>query len=148
VVHEPAVQPLEPRASGAVADGIGSLQGPRLQRERDGDGPDEIGDLTAEYNSLGDSLRRERLNLYQRELLLDTGRADDAARARADERERPHRLRQHRGAAAVPRGRKIEGIRFGELLADSPQPLRDAVDGGVDTLFSVSQGTEGPRFST
>jgi hypothetical protein len=35
-------------------------------------GPDEIGDLTAGYNALGDSLRRERLDLYQRELLLDT----------------------------------------------------------------------------
>ena len=33
-------------------------QGPRLQRERDAQrGPDEIGDLIAEYNSLGDSLR-------------------------------------------------------------------------------------------
>ena len=43
-------------------------------------------------------------------------------------------------------GRKIEGIRFGDLLENAPQPLRDAVDGGVDTLFTVSEGTEAEIF--
>ena len=32
----------------------------------------ELGGLIQAYNSLGDLLRRERLDLYQRELLLDT----------------------------------------------------------------------------
>ena len=56
----------------AVADGIASLRDRDFSVSVTATGPDEIGDLTDEYNSLGDSLRRERLNLYQRELLLDT----------------------------------------------------------------------------
>jgi len=39
-------------------------------------------------------------------------------------------------------GRKIEGARFAELLADAPQPMREAVEGGVDALFTVSEGAE------
>ena len=33
---------------------------------------DELGELVEAYNSLGGLLRRERVDLYQRELLLDT----------------------------------------------------------------------------
>jgi nitrogen fixation/metabolism regulation signal transduction histidine kinase len=39
-------------------------------------------------------------------------------------------------------GRKIEGILFDELLAAAPQPMRDAVESGVDTLFTVAEGAE------
>ena len=126
----------------AVADGIGSLRDRDFSVSVTPTGPDEIGDLTAEYNSLGESLRRERLNLYQRELLLDTV-VQTTPLALVLTNANDHIVFGNIAARQLFRaGRKIEGIRFGELLADSPQPLRDAVDGGVDTLFSVSQGTE------
>jgi two-component system nitrogen regulation sensor histidine kinase NtrY len=43
-------------------------------------------------------------------------------------------------------GRKLEGTRFAELLEAAPQPLRDAVAAGVDTLFTVSGGAEAEIF--
>jgi nitrogen fixation/metabolism regulation signal transduction histidine kinase len=130
----------------AVADGIGSLRDRDFSVSVTPTGPDEIGDLTAEYNLLGDSLRRERLNLYQRELLLDTV-VQTTPLALVLTNANDHIVFGNIAARQLFRaGRKIEGIRFAELLADSPQSLRDAVDGGVDTLFSVSTGTEAEIF--
>ena len=94
------------------------------------------------YNSLGDLLRRERLDLYQRELLLDTviqttplvmvltntsGRivySNVAARQLFHE------------------GRKLEGLSFQALVADSPAPLREALTAAGDTLFTMEVGGE------
>ena len=130
----------------AVADGIASLRDRDFSVSVTATGPDEIGDLTDEYNSLGDSLRRERLNLYQRELLLDTvvqttplalvlTNANDAI------------VFGNIAARQLFRaGRKLEGLKFGTLLDDAPQPLRDAVESGVDTLFTVSEGAEAEIF--
>ncbi len=130
----------------AVADGIASLRDRDFSVSVTATGPDEIGDLTDEYNSLGDSLRRERLNLYQRELLLDTvvqttplalvlTNANDAI------------VFGNIAARQLFRaGRKLEGLKFETLLENAPQPLRDAVDSGVDTLFTVSEGAEAEIF--
>jgi nitrogen fixation/metabolism regulation signal transduction histidine kinase len=130
----------------AVADGIGSLRDRDFSVSVTATGPDEIGDLTSEYNSLGDSLRRERLNLYQRELLLDTV-VQTTPIALVLTNENDHVIFGNIAARQLFRaGRKIEGIKFGELLASAPQALREAVDGGVDTLFTVSVGSEAEIF--
>jgi len=126
----------------AVTDGIGSLRDRDFSVSVTPTGPDEIGDLTAAYNTLGDNLRRERLNLYQRELLLDTvvqttplalvlTNANDAI------------VFGNIAARQLFRaGRKLEGLTFRTLLETAPQPLREAVDGGTDTLFTVHEGAE------
>ncbi len=130
------------RSIRAVADGIGSLRDRDFSVSVSATGPDEIGDLTDEYNRLGDSLRRERLDLYQRELLLDTVVQTT-----------PLALVLTNAADAIVfgniaarqlfrAGRRIEGLTFSTLIADAPQPLRDAVDSGVDTLFTVESGAE------
>ena len=130
----------------AVADGIGSLRDRDFSVSVTPTGPDEIGDLTAKYNSLGDSLRRERLNLYQRELLLDTV-VQTTPLALVLTNANDHIVFGNIAARQLFRaGRKIEGIRFGEILESAPQPLRDAVDSGVDTLFTVAEGTEAEIF--
>ena len=126
----------------AVADGIGSLRDRDFSVSVTATGPDEIGDLTAEYNSLGDSLRRERLNLYQRELLLDTV-VQTTPLALVLTNANDHIVFGNIAARQLFRaGRKLEGIRFGEILASAPQPMREAVESGVDTLFTVAEGTE------
>jgi nitrogen fixation/metabolism regulation signal transduction histidine kinase len=134
------------RSLRAVADGIGSLRDRDFSVSVTPTGPDEIGDLTEEYNSLGDSLRRERLNLYQRELLLDTV-VQTTPIALVLTNANGHVVFGNIAARQLFRsGRKIEGILFPELLASAPQPLREAVEGGVDTLFTVSEGTEAEIF--
>jgi two-component system nitrogen regulation sensor histidine kinase NtrY len=126
----------------AVADGIGSLRDRDFSVSVTATGPDEIGDLTAEYNSLGDSLRRERLNLYQRELLLDTV-VQTTPLALVLTNANGHIVFGNIAARQLFRaGRRIEGILFDELLAKAPQPMRDAVESGVDTLFTVAEGAE------
>ena len=130
----------------AVADGIGSLRDRDFSVSVTPTGPDEIGDLTAQYNSLGDSLRRERLNLYQRELLLDTV-VQTTPLALVLTNANGHVVFGNIAARQLFRaGRKIEGILFTELLASAPQPLREAVERGVDTLFTVSEGAEAEIF--
>src|SRR5688572_31485049 len=130
----------------AVTDGIGSLRDRDFSVSVTPTGPDEIGDLTAEYNSLGDNLRRERLDLYQRELLLDTV-VQTTPLALVLTNQNDHIVFGNIAARQLFRaGRKIEGLRFGDLLEGAPQSLRDAVDGGVDTLFTVSEGTEAEIF--
>jgi two-component system nitrogen regulation sensor histidine kinase NtrY len=126
----------------AVCDGIFSL------RDHDfsvsvGSTPDlELTALTRAYNSLGELLRRERMDLYQRELLLDTViqstplsmvLTDDAGRI----------VYSNVAARALLRsGRKLEGLVFAAVLADSPAPLREALGGGGDTLFTMEVAGE------
>ena len=130
----------------AVADGIASLRDRDFSVSVTATGPDEIGDLTDEYNSLGDSLRRERLNLYQRELLLDTV-VQTTPLALVLTNANDSIVFGNIAARQLFRaGRKIEGLKFGALLENAPQPLRDAVDSEVDTLFTVSEGAEAEIF--
>src|SRR5688572_2725472 len=134
------------RSLRAVADGIRSLRDRDFSVSVTATGPDEIGDLTAEYNSLGDSLRRERLNLYQRELLLDTV-VQTTPLALVLTNANDHVVFGNIAARQLFRaGRKIEGLGFGELLEGAPQPLRDAVESGVDTLFTVAEGADAEIF--
>jgi two-component system, NtrC family, nitrogen regulation sensor histidine kinase NtrY len=126
----------------AVCDGIVSL------RDRDfsvsvGATPDlELSALASAYNSLGDLLRRERLDLYQRELLLDTViQTTPLALVLTDAGERV--VYSNVAARQLLRaGRKLEGLELTSVLADSPAPLREALGGGGDTLFTMEVAGE------
>jgi two-component system, NtrC family, nitrogen regulation sensor histidine kinase NtrY len=134
------------RSLRAVADAIASLKDRDYSVSVTPTGPDEIGDLTAEYNALGDRLRRERLDLYQRELLLDTV-VQTTPLALVLTNANDHVVFGNIAARQLFRaGRRIEGIRFADLLAEAPQPLREAVEGGVDTLFTVAEGPDAEVF--
>ena len=121
----------------ALTDGIRSF--------RDGDFSlrlavtrhDELGDLVGLYNEMGDALRDERHDIYQRELLLDTvlqgapmgivlagptGRVAYANRA----------ARQ-----LLAGGRRMEGQAFESVVADCPAEIRDTLVQPGDALFTV-----------
>jgi nitrogen fixation/metabolism regulation signal transduction histidine kinase len=102
----------------------------------------ELGGLIHAYNSLGELLRRERLDLYQRELLLDTViqttplalvLSDDAGRIVYSNVAARQLLRE---------GRKLEGLQLAAVLAQAPPPLAAALGGGGDTLFTMEVGGE------
>jgi hypothetical protein len=101
---------------------------------------DELGELVSNYNGLGDRLRVERQSLYQRELMLDsviqttplalvlTNSADAVVYSNSSAR----RL--------FAEGRKLEGDRFSRYLEQAAAPLREAIDRGGDTLFTLEIG--------
>lgn len=133
----------------AVSGGIESL------RERDFSvsiappEPRELRELVEAYNKLGGLLRRERFELYQRELLLDTVLqttpvalvlSSDAGRVVFGNLAARELLRG---------GRRLEGLDLQALLAEQPAELRSAVAGASDTLFTLGTGPESEvyRFS-
>ena len=73
---------------------------------------DELGDLVAAHNALGDALRDQRLALVQRELLLDTMVQNTPVAMLLIDPHRPRRLRQPRRAPAARRRPQLEGHRF------------------------------------
>ena len=121
----------------AVSDGIVSMRDHDFSVSIRKVSNDEIGDLVAAYNALGDLLRRERLDLHQRELLLDTViQATPLVIVLTNSSDRV----VYSNIAArqfFNGGRKLEGLDFLELLQQSPDPLREAVTGNADTLFTM-----------
>ena len=121
----------------AVSDGIVSMRDHDFSVSIRRISNDELGDLVTAYNALGDLLRRERLDLHQRELLLDTviqttplvmvltNSAGRIVYSNIAARQLFHG------------GRKLEGLDFMALLEQSPAPLREALTGNVDTLFTM-----------
>ncbi|WP_213437714.1 MULTISPECIES: sensor histidine kinase [Lysobacteraceae] len=114
---------------------------------RDGDfgfglswkGSVDLEELVAAHNHLGDALRDQRLALVQRELLLDTMvQHTPVAMMLVD----PHRRIVHANLAArklLGEGRKLEGQSFEDLLARSPEALREALQRGGDGMFTVGE---------
>jgi two-component system, NtrC family, nitrogen regulation sensor histidine kinase NtrY len=126
----------------ALRDGILSLRDHDFSISVGATGDGELNALADAYNSLGDLLRRERLDLYQRELLLDTViQSSPLSLVLTDAGERV----VYSNVAArelLHGGRKLEGLDFTGVLADAPPPLREALAAGGDTLFTMEVGGE------
>jgi nitrogen fixation/metabolism regulation signal transduction histidine kinase len=126
----------------AVRDGIISLRDHDFSVSVGSTPEAELTALTDAYNSLGDLLRRERLDLYQRELLLDTViQSSPLSMLLTDAGERI----VYSNVAArqlLNAGRKLEGRAFGAVLANTPAALREAIGGGGDTLLSMEVAGE------
>ena len=121
-----------------LEDGVRSFRDGDYSLRLAVDRRDELGALVDIYNDLGDALRAERRDIYQRELLLDTllhgvpvatvlvassGRVIFSNRA----------ARQLLGS-----GRRLEGHRFADVLARAPAELGEAMAGDQDALFTVA----------
>jgi len=107
---------------------------------------DELGDLVAAHNALGDALREQRVALVQRELLLDTMvqntpvamlLADDAGRIVYSNLASRKLLND---------GRRLEGEALETLLQTAPEPLREAIERGGDGLFAVGHDDDEQIF--
>jgi nitrogen fixation/metabolism regulation signal transduction histidine kinase len=126
----------------AVRDGIVSLHDRDFSVSVAAMPDVELSALTSAYNSLGEVLRRERLDLYQRELLLDTViQTTPLAIVLVDDGDRV----VYSNVAArqlLHGGHKLEGLEFEGALAVSPPPLREALGSGADTLFTMEVGEE------
>jgi nitrogen fixation/metabolism regulation signal transduction histidine kinase len=127
----------------AIADGLASL------RDRDYSvsvsPPDDsraLKRLAEAYNGLGERLRLQRQDIYQRELLLDTViQATPLALV----------LTNANGAVIYANlaarhlfhgGHKLEGLAFERLLEHAPPALQSAMTQDRDTLFTVEEQGE------
>ncbi len=103
------------------------------------DGRDELGELVASHNALGDVLREQRLALVQRELLLDTMvQNTPVAMVLVD----PSRRVVHGNIAArklLGDGHRLEGRHFETLLEGTPDAVREAFSRGGDGMFTVGE---------
>jgi two-component system nitrogen regulation sensor histidine kinase NtrY len=126
----------------ALTDGILSLKDRDFSVSVTQASHDEMGDLVATYNGLGDRLRVERQSLYQRELMLDTViQTTPLALVLTNEGDAvlySNSAARHLFGA----GRKLEGERFTRYLEAAPAPLREAIERGGDTLFTLELGGE------
>jgi nitrogen fixation/metabolism regulation signal transduction histidine kinase len=130
------------RVIAAVRDGIHNLRDHDFSVSVASPREAELRELTGAYNSLGDLLRRERLDLYQRELLLDTViQSSPMSMVLTDAG--GHVVYANVAARALLNGgRKIEGLPLARVLEGTAAALREALGGGVDTLFTMEVGGE------
>lgn len=121
----------------AVRDGIASLRDTDFSISVTPIVDDETGQLARAYNSLGDALRRERLDLHQRELLLDTVVQTTPLALVLTNAGGSIVFANLAARQLFNAGRKLEGLAFEAVLAGAAPALREAVEGGTDTLFSA-----------
>lgn len=108
---------------------------------------DEIGALVKAYNSMVSTLRTERQNLHQRELMLDTViQASPLALVLTNEND--HVIYANGTARQLfASGRRFAGRKFlQEVVDDQPAELRDALTVGQDAMVSVTTAKEQERY--
>jgi two-component system nitrogen regulation sensor histidine kinase NtrY len=107
---------------------------------------DELGELIAMHNTLGQTLREQRQHLVQRELLLDTVvQNTPVALVLTDAGERV----AYANIAArhlFNDGRSLHGLVFADVTADAPKAMREAVERGEDALLTVEMDNSEETF--
>ncbi len=98
---------------------------------------DELGELIRMHNRLGQTLREQRQNLAQRELLLDTVVQNTPVALVLTDAGGRVTYANIAARHLFNDGRTLHGLSFIELLSDSPEALRRAVEGGEDALLTV-----------
>jgi len=107
---------------------------------------DELADLIAAHNDLGNVLREQRLGLVQRELLLDTMvQNTPVAMLLVQVQVNNAGAIVYANLAArqlLDAGRKLEGRALKDLLAQSAPALAEAMARSGDGLFTVNAGED------
>ena len=98
---------------------------------------DELGELIRMHNALGQTLREQRQNLAQRELLLDTVVQNTPVALVLTDASGRVTYANIAARHLFNEGRTLQGLSFAELISDSPEALRRAVEGGEDALLTV-----------
>ncbi|MFA9219239.1 MAG: PAS domain-containing sensor histidine kinase, partial [Sphingomonadaceae bacterium] len=99
---------------------------------------DELSDLVAAHNALGDVLRQQRLDLVQRELLLDTMVQNTPVAMLLVSENGPIVYANIAARQLLYQGRRLEGHRLDALLEQATPALREALARGGDGLFTTS----------
>ncbi len=100
---------------------------------------DEMGDLVKAHNELGAVLRDQRLNLVQRELLLDTMIQNTPVAMMLVDSIGKIVFANVAARQLLNAGKRLEGMGLDEVLGQSFPSLQEAVDRGGDGLFSAEE---------
>ena len=130
----------------ALADGISSLRDRDFSVSVTRATGDEMGDLAAAYNDLGDKLRVERQSLYQRELMLDTVIQTTPLALVLTNAIDQVLYSNTMARQLFSEGRRFEGDRFTPYLEAAPLPMQEAIQRGGDTLFTLELSGEPQVF--
>jgi two-component system nitrogen regulation sensor histidine kinase NtrY len=99
---------------------------------------DELSDLVAAHNALGDVLRQQRLDLVQRELLLDTMVQNTPVAMLLHNDNGTIVYANIAARQLLHQGHKLEGYKLAAILEQATPALREALDRGGDGLFTTS----------
>jgi len=106
---------------------------------------DEVGLLVYRFNALAETLRRERSDVYQREMMLETVLgASSVIAVICDDANRV----VYSNAAArqfFGGGKKLEGMELGELLGAAPADVQAAARAPNDILFTTDRPGHEPE---
>ena len=105
---------------------------------------DELSDLVAAHNALGDVLRQQRLDLVQRELLLDTMVQNTPVAMLLVNEAGPVVYANVAARQLLNQGRRLEGHRLDDILAHASPALREAMARGGDGLFTTREAGASP----
>ncbi len=98
---------------------------------------DELSDLVAAHNELGEVLRKQRLDLVQRELLLDTMVQNTPVAMLLVSDAGPIAYGNIAARQLLNQGRRLEGHQLGEILVHASPALLEALARGGDGLFTT-----------
>ncbi|HEY9132714.1 MAG TPA: ATP-binding protein [Dyella sp.] len=98
---------------------------------------DELGDLIRMHNTLGQTLREQRQNLAQRELLLDTVVQNTPVALVLTDASNRVVYANIAARHLFNEGKSLQGLDFTDLLQGTPETLRRAALGGEDALLTV-----------
>src|SRR6185437_3619684 len=126
----------------AVSSGIAGLRDRDFSVSITPQGGRELVTLVSAYNSLGEVLRRERFDIYQRELLLDTVLQTTPLALTLTNATGRIVYGNFAARQLLRDGRKLEGLSLATLIEGFPAALSEALGSGADTLFTVEIGGE------
>ena len=134
----------------ALGDGLRGLRDEDFSLRLAAHGDDELTELVRLYNAVGDALRSQRNEIYQKELLLDTilqgtpiavvliNGIDRVVYSNAAARE------------MIGAGSRLDGRHFSEIAAGLVAPMREALardeSGEESALFTVTTGDQEETF--
>lgn len=107
---------------------------------------DELGELVHAHNELGRVLREERQGLFQRELLLDTVVQNTPTAIVLLEPDGHVVYANIAACQLLNGGRRMQGLAFDTIVAESPPAFAQAVADGGDALFTVALEGEDETF--
>ena len=125
-----------------LRDGVAGFRDGDFSLSINADRKDELGELALLYNRIGDVLRRERQELFQRELLLDTVIQSTPWALVLTNANGAVLYANTAARKLFHEGRKMEGATFTTLLESAPDSLREAALAVADGLYTITDGEE------